>query len=248
MTSTNRHSVRARAGRGFTLVEMLIVIGIIVLLLGLTVTVSTGLLRGSEVRGMENAFRIIDAAIQEWELAADGQMRAGFTNDCEFPPEPLDICYEEVPPTTSDPSTIDVGIEAGHELLKLLNRNQSAREIIAGIDAKLLRRLEEASDPEHPLDFLDPWDQQVIVVFPWIRFDPNNPPVYDEDQSPRNVFEDRFGAATSQRPYLVSAGPDGQFGNLHLDTAESSLSDSDRADIELAADNVYSSPVQQTRP
>ena len=51
------------------MVEVLIVIGIIVLLAGLTVTVGTGMLRKSKVNETEQILRMLDQAVTEWEVS-----------------------------------------------------------------------------------------------------------------------------------------------------------------------------------
>ncbi len=75
----NRPSRRSSNGTrsAFTLVEMLIVIGIVVLLAALVVAVSAGLSRQSEVRETEMLFERMNVMLQEWETAADRELRWG---------------------------------------------------------------------------------------------------------------------------------------------------------------------------
>jgi prepilin-type N-terminal cleavage/methylation domain-containing protein len=63
--------------RAFTLIEMVVVIGIIVLLAALTVAVSSTLTRKAEERQAEDTLRLLDMALQEWETAADRQISYG---------------------------------------------------------------------------------------------------------------------------------------------------------------------------
>ena len=53
--------------RAFSLIEMMIVIGIIAILAGLTLGISNSVLRGSEIRKTEDAITLLDTALQEWE-------------------------------------------------------------------------------------------------------------------------------------------------------------------------------------
>lgn len=53
---------------GFTLIEMMIVIGIIALLAALTLGISNSVLRNSEISRTQDALRLLDMALQEWEL------------------------------------------------------------------------------------------------------------------------------------------------------------------------------------
>lgn len=59
------------AVRGFTLLELLIVVGIIALLAGIVLAVSAAVLRRSEVRSMEAAMALLDQAVGEFEKARD---------------------------------------------------------------------------------------------------------------------------------------------------------------------------------
>jgi prepilin-type N-terminal cleavage/methylation domain-containing protein len=52
----------------FTLIEMMIVIGIIALLAALTLGISNSVLRNSEISRTKDALRLLDMALQEWEL------------------------------------------------------------------------------------------------------------------------------------------------------------------------------------
>jgi len=71
--------------RGFTLVEMTIVIGIIILLAGLTLAVSVSVVQGSEIRQTELTVRLLDAAIQEWQVLADRQISYGIDGEPPLP-------------------------------------------------------------------------------------------------------------------------------------------------------------------
>ena len=53
---------------GFTLIEMMIVIGIIALLAALTLGISSSMMRNAEIRKTEDALKLITMALQEWEL------------------------------------------------------------------------------------------------------------------------------------------------------------------------------------
>ncbi|MHC5015700.1 MAG: type II secretion system protein [Planctomycetota bacterium] len=81
--ATKRRS--GEATKGFTLVEMVIVIGVIILLAALTLSVSVAVVEGSEVRQTENTIRLLTAAIQEWEAQADRQARVSSTRSSSRP-------------------------------------------------------------------------------------------------------------------------------------------------------------------
>jgi type II secretory pathway pseudopilin PulG len=67
-----------RAGRAaFTLVEMVVVIGIIVVLAVLTVTATGLLAQRSEIKQTENVLRLLDLALGEWETSAERKLSWG---------------------------------------------------------------------------------------------------------------------------------------------------------------------------
>jgi type II secretory pathway pseudopilin PulG len=69
-----RHPYTAAA---FTLVEMVIVIGVIILLAALTLAVSVAVVEGSEVRQTESTIQLLDTAMREWEALADRKIQYG---------------------------------------------------------------------------------------------------------------------------------------------------------------------------
>ena len=136
-----------RTRSGFTLVEMIITIGIIVLLAGLTLSVSVAVVRGSEARETETTLRILETAIREWEVQSDRRVSYGKVD------EPQGAQYE-------------VDVDAGEylsQLIAIIRRTPTVKEMLARIDPEFA--VQDPNDPQR-LQIFDAWDRQLAAVFP----------------------------------------------------------------------------------
>jgi len=251
MKLTNRSMISSEAAprrsnrRSFTLVEMMVVIGIIVMLLGLIVGVTVILMAKSETRETENILKIMDMAEHEWETEAAREITFGYANT------PTRAVYD-----IEEGQYGPAGFQSGMLLslyLKMISKNQHVETILAQISPDRLVR-----DANGNMRIVDPWDNKIKIIFPgraWAG--PNNatgwvgdPPTMlkDRDGTIRSTDEKVFGECINGRMLFVSFGPDGKPGNLHLDKALASLSPSDLNDIKAASDNIYSYAPLQDRP
>ncbi len=211
---------RVRSARGFTLIELVVVIGLILILVGLTMAVGVAIRAQSETRQTENVLILLDQAVKQWEIAADRQLSWGTTNLS------TGVVYD-----INEPDEADVQLT---QLLGRISTNQSARDILAQIDNDFLQQFEE-NDVTF-LKLVDPWGTQVYLIHPGRVVDPINfptdPPDPDLDGTIRTPHENVFGVAVNRALLFVSAGPDGDFGDLGEDT--------DTPEFQATADNVYS--------
>lgn len=225
----------SRHARGFTVVELIITIGLIVLLVGLTVAVTSAFSRKSEVGQTEDMIRLLDMAVLEWEQAAErpltlGDPGTGFTFDIDETEEPA--------------------VQAS-QLVTRIGNTAGVREILAQIDTNFLQRDVTDIDGDGDVDekiIRDAWDNLVYVIHPG-RIANAAPPFNDvladadQDRTIRTMWEDEYGVALNVRLFFVSAGPDGRFG-LDGDFSGLTGAELDRAKREARADNVYSYEVE----
>lgn len=85
---TNVQPSTSRAS-GFTLLEMLVVIGIIALLASLVLAVSGSVIRASEERSTKNSLELLNAATEEYERTLDRRLTYQSTATLGFPIDPL---------------------------------------------------------------------------------------------------------------------------------------------------------------
>ncbi len=239
-----------RSAKGFSLVEMTVVIGLIVLLAGLTLSGSAAVLRHSEQRQTRTVLAQLDGAITEWELQADRKL-----SWWQLPPDSLeDYDAREVHSNTPEVLIIT-------EILDVVMRSATIRQIIAGIDPELIYHYGDDTAPwldeqqEIPqvndrfvgsITVLDAWGTPIYATHPgrlWTEQDAEG--IYTLDRNQDGTIytgnEEDYGIAPNRRIVFVSAGPDGLFGLtqefLHL----SQLARPDARD-EARRDNIYSIP------
>jgi prepilin-type N-terminal cleavage/methylation domain-containing protein len=155
--------------RGFTLVELLVVIGVIAMLAGLVLAVGSGVAARSERQQMQDAFSLLDQAITELESARGQPLVFQRVNGTKSDGLPFyDVLQLEIPST--DPRGANYIILA---LLELLMRNEKSREFLTRISPDLLRKI-DTSNPNNEGKFVvgdktyqfnyvlkDPWGETV---------------------------------------------------------------------------------------
>lgn len=252
---------RRRTQRAFTLVELLITIGIIIILTALTISATVALTRRSEVNQTQMTLKLLDIALGEWQSEAGRTLSWG---DNPLPP---------------DPPIYDIGDGTPHvftlsEVWRRISGNEATRTILAQIPPDLTYMYDQSKplpqwlpanpDPDDPDPFLlqanprylvqagladgsvavlDAWDIPIRAVHPGRVFQPGDVGEADLDGT---IFigsdnsdgwnEEIYGRAESRRLYFVSAGPDRKFGNV---------SSADERIRGQAEDNLYSYRVEE---
>jgi type II secretory pathway pseudopilin PulG len=221
--------MKSRATKGFTLVEMVIVIGVIILLAALTLSVSVAVVEGSEVRRTESTIRLLTAALQEWEALADRQVTYGINGQ----PYNQGEQYEIRPDAVAD------DYEATQWLFAIIGKPESVRHILAQVDPEFVTQIPEFQIPDtntvvETFEFKDAWGNPIVAVFPGRPWADGVDPLVDRDADGtlRTPIERACGIATNRQICFVSAGPDGDFGDLDPDSPD--------PDVESAEDNLYS--------
>ena len=216
----------AHRSPGFTLIELVVVISLILLLVGLTMSVGLAVRSQSETRQTENVLILLDHAVKQWQIAADRQLSWGM-NDT-----PPDVVYD-VQGHIDESSSPSPGKQL-EDLLRRISTNQSARDILAQIDNDFLQQ--EKEDNATFLKLVDPWGSPVCLIHPGRVSDPVNfgdvPDEADIDGTVRTDHENQFGIALNRALLFLSAGPDGKFGDLEAQT--------DSPEFQATQDNVYS--------
>lgn len=242
-----RESRGARGNRGFTLVEMMIVIGVMLVLSALTMMVIGSATRASEMRQTKNILRILEMAVGEWELVADRKISYGEDGQ-PVPTARYQIRQDHIEETDGPPNFHFN--DSIFDLLEIIERTSQARDILADIAPEFLTDGTDADDVMR-LGLRDAWDKPIRAVFPGrvpLPSEDFDSDLLNEDGTIRTKIEEFHGIAVSRQILFVSAGPDGKWGNLHLDTAIEDLGQSERDALEEAADNIYSYEPLRNRP
>jgi len=247
MRSRRKGTVR----RAFTLIELVVAIGVIVLLVGLTLTAGSAVIERSERSRTETVLQLLDLATREWEREARRQLTWGTNN------EPGGAAYD-VQQLTGEIFIIS-------EVLRTISRVDSVKAILTKIEPKFMYRYQAGTYPswvqgaqeEFELDLrflgsatvLDAWGTPIYATHFGAVYDASllaiDPEIYplplytDPDGTTRTPNEHKYGITKGRRICFVSAGPDGEFGNL--------FEDPDSQEFAFTRDNIYSYPVQDPR-
>lgn len=216
-TPIHRHRA-SRSRRGFSLVELVVVIGIIALLAALVLGVASVVVRQSEVRETQNAITLFEAALNEFESSTGRPITYG-QNQAAAPGQPAQVY--DVQSTLNDEDLVVA-------TLAILNTSDSARTLLSKIGSHMLRPISD--HPLGTLELVDPWERRVVVVFPGRKWVPADGGQADEDGTIRTARENIFGVCRNAKPLIVSAGIDGFYGSH-------SGSETERR---RAEDNIYS--------
>ncbi len=214
--------------RGFTLIELVVVIGIILLLVGLVMAVGTAVRQNGETQQTETTIELLEAAVQEWQTVAQRQLTWGIDND------PQDAFYDiQGHAAGANGSTEDILVIT--ELLQRIRRSSSVQSIIAQINPDFVHRyqqddnslwlttameVDEVNDRfVGELTVLDAWDLPIYATHPGRvahdGFGDFDNLIIDLDDTIRTFNEDWYGVAKNRQVCFVSAGPDGDFGHMN---------------------------------
>lgn len=220
MKKKDKSHQSAQRRRGFTLVELLVVISVIVVLLGLTVAVASMTVQRSETRETEMILTTLDMMVQEYEAEADRRLswgKSGWTaNGIRNPRVRYDL----------NDGTPDFFVLS--EVLETVLTAPTARAMLERIPAERLYQYEANEVPqwmvnrpeaEHIPDFagtyavLDAWGMPVYSTHPGRAWHSSDAAALrDEDGTIRTGYEQRYGVTRNRRICFVSAGPDRDFG------------------------------------
>jgi type II secretory pathway pseudopilin PulG len=240
------------------LIELVVVVGIILVLMGLVLAVSTIVIQQAESRQMKSVFANLNASISEYEQAIGRKITYEDRFDSLATPNgswdiPFNVTFDaqfiEYPYNTAGSGySCNCSSSAdshGWEkyivrLLQLLDRTDSSEEILARIDPNLLVQVKKTNGTPLPqgqtlASIIDPWGIPLAVVFPgrmWQEGDDDF--IRDSDGTIRTALENKVGVCKNGTLLFISAGPDGDIGCIKcVNEVESNR-------YQASIDNIYS--------
>lgn len=206
--------------RAFTLLELLITIGIIALLAGIVLAVSAAVLRNAEVRQVRAMFQALDEAVAEFERARGQKItfrRLNGDPDGSYDCVELNISGAYLIVQLLNGRNWSSSSPPNNDFRPLLTSNDRSLEILKRIDPDLLRR--DTSNvppttglhgvPNPRLELVDPWGNRIGVIFPGRAKNPGE--LGDADGTVRTNDENAVGVCRDGRILFASPGPDGRW-------------------------------------
>lgn len=245
--------------RAFTLVELLVVIGVIAVLAGLVLAVGSGVTARAERQRLLDAFNLLDQAITEMEESRGQPLVFNRVNGTKSDGLPF-FDVQQLGVSSTDGGA-DYIVDS---LLELLARNERSREYLNRIDPELLIRYPHTVNGV-TLNYTmrDPWGE-TVKAYPCGRpatrsemkkareeIKAGRPTTAADatlgygidldDATVRTFQESEVGFACAGRKWLFfSKGPDRQIGRPPFDaTASATQKDANKDGIEDWDDNVF---------
>ena len=259
MSTIRRTSLRIRRRlrrRGFSLLELVVVIGIILVLMSLVLAVSTVIIQQAENRQLETVFANLEASITEYEQAigrkityADRSDPADMNWDVPFNPQlsygSVEFPYNQQVAGGAYTCSCSASADThGWEryiirLLELLDRTDAAEEILSRIDPNMLVQVRTGNGQPLPAghsmaSIVDPWGSPLAVVFPGRNWREGDSEIRDTDGTIRTYLEEKIGICKDATPLFVSAGPDADIGCVKC------VNEANSVRFQASIDNVYS--------
>jgi prepilin-type N-terminal cleavage/methylation domain-containing protein len=149
-------------GRGFTLVELLVAIGVIAILASLVIAVGGGVLARGERTQVESMFQALDVAVTALEESRSQPLVFNRRRSLTDSSQQDNARFSDIDELTN------TGAYIMPRLLAILAGNANAWSALSSISPDLLRR-EEKTWPDGvktTWNLRDPWGEQIVVIPP----------------------------------------------------------------------------------
>ncbi|MSR28132.1 MAG: type II secretion system protein [Phycisphaerales bacterium] len=227
------------ARRAFTVLELVVVIGVILILMALALSVTSAVLAANDRRSMETTFKLLEQAMDSWQSQMGRSMTFGRRAVPGVPAATPD--YTGTTPTVAY-DIYEINATSAYIICVMVEQlavaGSESSEILAKVPASALRFVPVnggtvIGDPlpanwlpnrmpttaAQVREIIDPWGRRISSVFPGrpaTKAELANPaiPTDANDGTVRTQDETSLGICRNRRPYFISCGPDGDFTSM----------------------------------
>lgn len=170
--ATQPRFVQRSEGRGFSLVELLVVIAVLAILIALTMTLAGGVTRSAKSRTAQDTIRVLDQSVEAWTAASGDAVPKSFESETSSGAVVLpsvDGRLSTVDYDTDDLAKRDLVWPSLSLYIASISSESSANDVIRALDSSIRSSYNDSTLAGERIELVrveDPWGNPMRFVHP----------------------------------------------------------------------------------